>query len=80
MNKLLILGLPIAKSALYERQYALTKTLKSKIFKRNNHTISCISSLRQHMQNMHNKQSDALARVAPVTIKERSRQEFLFIS
>jgi hypothetical protein len=31
MNKLLILGLPIAKSALYERHSALTKTLKSKI-------------------------------------------------
>ena len=77
MNKLLILGLPIAKSALYERHYALTKTLKSKIFKRNNHTMSCISSLRQ---NLHNKQSNALTRVAPVRIKERSREEFLFIS
>jgi hypothetical protein len=77
MNKLLILGLPIAKSALYERHYALTKTLKSKIFKRNNHTMSCISSLRQ---NMHINQSDALARVAPVKTNERPRWEFLCIS
>jgi hypothetical protein len=77
MNKLLIMGLPIAKSALYERHYALTKTLKSKIFKRNNHTMSCISSLRQ---NMHINQSNALARVAPVKTNERPRKEFLFIS
>jgi hypothetical protein len=77
MNKLLILGLPIAKSALYERHSAITKTLKSKILKRNNHTMSCISSLRQ---NMHINQSDALTRVAPVKTNERSREEFLFIS
>ena len=76
MNKLLILGLPIAKSALYERHYTLTKTLKSKILKRNNHTMSCISSLRQ---NMHINQSDGHTRVAPVKIREASRQEFLFI-
>jgi hypothetical protein len=77
MSKLLILGLPIAKSALYERHYALTKTLKSKIFKRNNYTMSCISSLRQ---NMHNRQSDGLAPLAPVKINGQSREELLFIS
>jgi hypothetical protein len=77
MNKLLILGLPIAKSALYERHSTLTKTLKSKILKRNNHTMSCISSLRQ---NMHINQSDGHTQVAPVKIRETSREEFLFSS
>jgi hypothetical protein len=77
MNKLLIMGLPIAKSALYERHSALTKTLKSKILKRNNHTMSCISSLRQ---NMHINQSDGHARVVPVKVREISREEFLFSS
>jgi hypothetical protein len=79
MNKLLILGLPIAKSALYERQSAITKSLKSKIFKRNNQTMSCIPSLRQ---NMHLDQSNGTSTVAkrltaPV---KKSREEFLFIS
>jgi len=77
MNKLLILGLPIAKSALYERHSALTKTLKSKILKRNNHTMSCISSLRQ---NMHIIQSNGLAPLAPVKTNQRPREEFLFSS
>ena len=74
MNKLLILGLPIAKSALYERQYALTKSLKSKILKRNNQTMSCISSLKQ---NMHINQSDGHGQVAPV---KKCGEELLFIS
>ena len=80
MNKLLILGLPIAKSALYERQSAITKSLKSKILKRNNQTMSCIPSLRQ---NMHLEQSNGTATVAKESIQrvtapvKNTREEFL---
>jgi len=76
MNKLLILGLPIAKSALYERQYALTKTLKSKILKRNNQTMSCIPSLKQ---NMNTYQSNGLGHRQVVPVK-KCGEELLFIS
>ena len=69
MNKLLIMGLPIAKSILYEQQFALIKSLKSKIFKRKNNTISCIPSLRQ---NLLYSQSNGLREVAPVEFKNKS--------
>ena len=68
MNKLLIMGLPIAKSVLYDQQSALLKSLKSKFFKRKNHTISCISSLRQ---NLLYSQSNGLREVAPVEFKNK---------
>ena len=47
MNRYLILGLPIAKSVLYERRSLLIKSLKSNHIQRNNHTIS---SPRQNMR------------------------------
>lgn len=39
MSRLLILGLPITKSILYDRHVSL----KSNILKRSNYTFSCIS-------------------------------------
>ena len=45
MNRLLVLGLPIAKSVLYDRR----SMLKGKFFKRNNHTISSIIRPRENL-------------------------------
>lgn len=54
MNRAAILGLPIAKSILYDRRSIIKKSLKTKILRRNNHTISSFSP----RQNNSTKQSN----------------------
>ena len=47
MNRLLVLGLPIAKSVLYERRSIITNSLKRKISRRNTQTMSSLNSPRE---------------------------------
>jgi hypothetical protein len=49
MNRLLLIGLPVAKSVLYDRRSLLAKLPKSKFFKRNNHTISSVIRPRENL-------------------------------